>query len=77
MSLDLAKLGALFDLLIEKDISEFEHEEDGVKLRVARGTQAAPAPATSPLAHSLVSPAALNPLARPAPGESPAAAASP
>ena len=67
MSLDLAKLGALFDLLIEKDISEFEHEEGGVKLRVARGAHGAVALATSPLAHSLVAPAALNPLARPAP----------
>jgi acetyl-CoA carboxylase biotin carboxyl carrier protein len=66
MSLDLAKLGALFDLLIEKDISEFEHEEGGVKLRVARGAHGAVAAATSPLAHSLVAPAALNPLARPA-----------
>jgi acetyl-CoA carboxylase biotin carboxyl carrier protein len=74
MSLDLAKLGALFDLLIEKDISEFEHEEGGVKLRVARGSQgAAAAAATSPLAHSLVAPAALNPLARPAHGEGPSA----
>jgi acetyl-CoA carboxylase biotin carboxyl carrier protein len=67
MSLDLAKLGALFDLLIEKDISEFEHEEGGVKLRIARGAHGAVAAATSPLAHSLVSPAALNPLARPGP----------
>jgi acetyl-CoA carboxylase biotin carboxyl carrier protein len=67
MSLDLAKLGALFDLLIEKDISEFEHEEGGVKLRVARGMPVAAAgAATSPLAHSLVAPAAVNPLARPA-----------
>jgi acetyl-CoA carboxylase biotin carboxyl carrier protein len=66
MSIDLAKLGALFDLLIEKDISEFEHEEGGVKLRVARGSHAATEHATSPLAHSLVAPAALNALARPA-----------
>jgi acetyl-CoA carboxylase biotin carboxyl carrier protein len=66
MSLDLAKLGALFDLLIEKDITEFEHEEGGVKLRVSRGSQASGAPVTSPLAHSLVAPAALNAVARPA-----------
>ena len=37
MSLDLDKLRALFDLLAEKDIAEFEHEENGVRLRVARG----------------------------------------
>jgi acetyl-CoA carboxylase biotin carboxyl carrier protein len=66
MSIDLAKLGALFDLLIEKDITEFEHEEGGVKLRVARGSQVVEsAPATSPLAHSLTAPAALNAIARP------------
>jgi acetyl-CoA carboxylase biotin carboxyl carrier protein len=43
MSLDLDKLSALFELLAEKDIAEFEHEEGGVRLRVARGTRAAPA----------------------------------
>ncbi len=68
MSLDLDKLdklAALFDLLIEKDISEFEHEEGGVKLRVARGGRAAAAATeTSPLAHSLTAPAALNALSR-------------
>jgi acetyl-CoA carboxylase biotin carboxyl carrier protein len=44
MSLDLDKLSALFELLAEKDIAEFEHEEGGVRLRVARGGRAAPAP---------------------------------
>ncbi|MGO9833655.1 MAG: acetyl-CoA carboxylase biotin carboxyl carrier protein [Polyangiaceae bacterium] len=39
MSLDLTKLSALFDLLAEKDIAEFEHEEDGARLRVTRGTR--------------------------------------
>ncbi len=37
MSLDLDKLSALFDLLALKDIAEFEHEEEGVRLRVTRG----------------------------------------
>jgi acetyl-CoA carboxylase biotin carboxyl carrier protein len=65
MSLDLDKLAALLDLLIEKDISEFEHEEGGVKLRVARGGRGpAAATETSPLAHSLTAPAALNALSR-------------
>jgi acetyl-CoA carboxylase biotin carboxyl carrier protein len=41
MSLDLDKLSALFELLAEKDIAEFEHEEGGVRVRVARGTRAA------------------------------------
>jgi acetyl-CoA carboxylase biotin carboxyl carrier protein len=42
MSLDLDKLSALFELLAEKDIAEFEHEEAGVRVRVARGARAAP-----------------------------------
>jgi acetyl-CoA carboxylase biotin carboxyl carrier protein len=56
MSLDLEKLGALFDLLALKDISEFEHEEGGVRVRVARGARGAMV-AVSPAAHSLVAPA--------------------
>ena len=39
MSLDLDQLSALFDLLATKDIAEFEHEENGVRLRVARGAK--------------------------------------
>jgi acetyl-CoA carboxylase biotin carboxyl carrier protein len=49
MSLDLDKLSALFDLLASKDVAEFEHEENGVRLRVSRGAlvarEVAPAPA--------------------------------
>jgi acetyl-CoA carboxylase biotin carboxyl carrier protein len=37
MSIDLDKLSALLDLLVRKDIAEFEHEENGVRVRVARG----------------------------------------
>ncbi len=48
MSLDLDKLALLFDLLVEKDIAEFEHEEAGVKLRVAR-TMGVALPTTAPL----------------------------
>jgi acetyl-CoA carboxylase biotin carboxyl carrier protein len=40
MSLDVDKLRALFDLLAEKDIAEFEHEENGTRLRIARGARA-------------------------------------
>jgi acetyl-CoA carboxylase biotin carboxyl carrier protein len=39
MSFDLDKLSALFELLAEKDIAEFEHEEGGVRVRVARGAR--------------------------------------
>jgi acetyl-CoA carboxylase biotin carboxyl carrier protein len=39
MSFDLDQLSALFELLAEKDIAEFEHEEGGVRIRVARGVR--------------------------------------
>jgi acetyl-CoA carboxylase biotin carboxyl carrier protein len=62
MSLDLDKLRALFDLLAEKDIAEFEHEEEGTRLRVGRGARTAfVAPAaigSSPTAHSVAPPIA-------------------
>jgi acetyl-CoA carboxylase biotin carboxyl carrier protein len=45
MSLDLDQLSALFDLLAVKDVVEFEHEENGVRIRVARGAPAAQAAA--------------------------------
>jgi acetyl-CoA carboxylase biotin carboxyl carrier protein len=41
MSLDLDQLSALFDLLASKDVAEFEHEENGVRIRVARGVAVA------------------------------------
>src|ERR1700684_1562632 len=41
MSLDLDQLSALFDLLASKDVAEFEHEENGVRLRVARAVAGA------------------------------------
>jgi len=61
MSLDVDKLRALFDLLAEKDIAEFEHEEGGARLRVARGgprITAGPYPAgfPSPVAQSIAPP---------------------
>jgi acetyl-CoA carboxylase biotin carboxyl carrier protein len=46
MPLDLTKLSALLDLLAEKDIAEFEHEEDGVRLRVTRGARGGATSAT-------------------------------
>ncbi|HEV3190500.1 MAG TPA: acetyl-CoA carboxylase biotin carboxyl carrier protein [Polyangiaceae bacterium] len=44
MSLDLEQLSALFELLAEKDIAEFEHEEGGIRIRVARGVRALATP---------------------------------
>ncbi len=61
MSLDLDKLRALFDLLAEKDIAEFEHEEEGVRVRVSRvggGAQTSllVPPFPSPVAQSIIPP---------------------
>ncbi|MGD0528104.1 MAG: acetyl-CoA carboxylase biotin carboxyl carrier protein [Polyangiaceae bacterium] len=59
--MDLEKLRALFDLLAEKDITEFEHEEDGVRVLVARGPRVAAMPAgvvASPIAQSVAPPLA-------------------
>ena len=60
--MDLEKLRALFDLLAEKDIAEFEHEEDGVRVLVARGPRMVPmGPAglvSSPTAQSVAPPLA-------------------
>jgi acetyl-CoA carboxylase biotin carboxyl carrier protein len=37
LDLDLDKLNALLEVLIERDIAEFEHEANGVRVRVVRG----------------------------------------
>jgi len=37
--MDMDQLRALFDLLAEKDIAEFEHEQGGVRIKVARGAR--------------------------------------
>ena len=61
--MDLEKLRSLFDLLTEKDIAEFEHEQEGVRVRVSRGVRivAGPAmPAASPAAHSVAPPVVLS-----------------
>ncbi|HEY6463224.1 MAG TPA: acetyl-CoA carboxylase biotin carboxyl carrier protein [Polyangiaceae bacterium] len=61
--MDLEKLRTLFDLLAEKDIGEFEHEEGGVRLRVSRGARVAIAASqavASPTAQSVVPPVADN-----------------
>jgi acetyl-CoA carboxylase biotin carboxyl carrier protein len=57
--MDLEKLRALFDLLAEKDIGEFEHEENGVRVRIQRGARVAIGAAhSSPTAHSVAPPLA-------------------
>jgi acetyl-CoA carboxylase biotin carboxyl carrier protein len=69
--MDLEKLRSLFDLLVEKDIGEFEHEQEGVRVRVSRGARvvagAGPVlPAASPAAHSVAPPVVLSAVAGPA-----------
>jgi acetyl-CoA carboxylase biotin carboxyl carrier protein len=72
MSLDLDKLRALFDLLAEKEVAEFEHEHEGVRLRVARGPRLAVGASAplypsglfpSPIAQSVAPPVAPAPAA--------------
>jgi acetyl-CoA carboxylase biotin carboxyl carrier protein len=36
MTVDIAKLRALLDLLTEKDIAEFEHQDDGTRIHIVR-----------------------------------------
>lgn len=45
LDLDLDKLTALLDVLVARDIAEFEHEAEGVRLKVVRGVRQALAPA--------------------------------
>ena len=67
MSWDPDKLRSLFDLLIEKDIAEFEHEDEGARLRIVRGkiavqTQAVAAAPPMTVAHAHVAPAGTAPV---------------
>ncbi len=68
--MDIADLKEILRILEEQDITEFELEQDGVKLRVCRTSTSAPA---RPLV-SLAAPAAVAPLAAPAPAVAAAAA---
>jgi acetyl-CoA carboxylase biotin carboxyl carrier protein len=56
---ELEKLRALFDLLAEKDIAEFEHEQGGVRVRVTRGARLVSTSATTGLV-AVASPAATS-----------------
>ena len=71
MTVDIEKLRALLDVLTEKDIAEFEHEDEATRIRVVRGaraavvTQFAPSPAALPVRTEGASapPAAIEPAA--------------
>jgi acetyl-CoA carboxylase biotin carboxyl carrier protein len=47
MDLDLDKLRALIDLLAEKDVGEFEHEDERARFKIVRGSRVTYAAATS------------------------------
>ncbi len=75
--MELEKLRALFDLLVEKDIAAFEHEQAGVRVKVTRGARAVVSAAAttgpavlgaSPAATSVVPPQ-LTALATPVSGD--------
>jgi acetyl-CoA carboxylase biotin carboxyl carrier protein len=67
VNVDITKLKALLDLLAAEDVAEFEHESEGVRVRVVRGKIVSPAA----LAHAM-------PMAHaPAPAAAAAAAAMP
>jgi acetyl-CoA carboxylase biotin carboxyl carrier protein len=66
MTVDIEKLRALLDVLTEKDIAEFEHEDDVTRIRVVRG---APAVVTHVApSHAAAVVAARADTAAPAPG---------
>jgi acetyl-CoA carboxylase biotin carboxyl carrier protein len=44
LDLDLDKLTALLDILVARDIAEFEHETEGVRLKIVRAARPALAP---------------------------------
>jgi acetyl-CoA carboxylase biotin carboxyl carrier protein len=48
MTVDIEKLRALLEVLAEKDIAEFEHEQEGTRIRVVRGGRAMMAPYAMP-----------------------------
>ena len=80
-SWNLKEICELIDVLVEREISEFEMEKGGVRIRVRRGNSPAEAPAVSVLPAN-ASPAwappppSPPPVVRPATGEAPAEAAS-
>ena len=45
---DIEGLRALLEVLTEKDIAEFEHEDDAVRIRVVRGARVQVTPFTAP-----------------------------
>ncbi len=67
MDLDLETLRGLAQLLAENDITEFEHEAEGVRLKVVRGPRAAATYVTHAAMPAAVAPPGLTPSGAPAP----------
>jgi acetyl-CoA carboxylase biotin carboxyl carrier protein len=71
MTVDIEKLRALLDVLTEKDIAEFEHEDDATRIRIVRGARGASvvtqfAPLSGPLSTRAEAPAAAPTATEPA-----------
>ncbi len=58
MNLNLSELKELFELIAERDITEFELEEEGVKLRIKKGGSATVSEPLVPVAAAARAPAA-------------------
>jgi acetyl-CoA carboxylase biotin carboxyl carrier protein len=65
---DIADLKEILRILEEQDITEFELEQDGVKLRVCRRSGAAPLSPDPVVAHLAPAPGGSVPAGAPAPG---------
>ncbi len=59
--MDIADLKEILRILEAQDITEFELEQDGVKLRVCRASKNAPVVAAAPTALVAVAPVARRP----------------
>lgn len=53
MTVDIDKLRALLTVLSEENVAEFEHESEGVRVRIVRGGYAAAGPAPMPMAQNV------------------------
>ena len=67
MPIDLEKLNALFDVLAERDITEFEHEDEQARIRIVRG-------AHGHVVHHAAGPAPVSHNPHPVPSTAPIAA---
>jgi len=57
MAVELDELRALLKVLSDADVAEFEHESEGVRIFVKRGTVIAPSQVTAPTSQAHVPPA--------------------